>query len=159
MITLRKFTAENMNQIVALEVAPHQRGFVSGNLRSLAEAYVAIANGGVALPFGIYADDTPIGFVMFSYGAEDWPDAPAIAHDNYSIWRLMIDHRHQGRGYGRAAMTEALRYLRTFPCGRAAYCWLSYEPENEAARKLYRSLGFAETSEYDGNECIAVLRL
>ena len=37
--------------------------------------------------------------------------------------------------------------------------WLSYEPENETARRLYASYGFVETGEMDGEEVIAVLRL
>lgn len=37
--------------------------------------------------------------------------------------------------------------------------WLSYEPENETARRLYREYGFEETGEMDGEEVIAVLRL
>ena len=37
--------------------------------------------------------------------------------------------------------------------------WLSYEPDNEAARRLYREYGFEETGAMDGEEVIAVLRL
>ena len=57
------------------------------------------------------------------------------------------------------AWAAALAYIRTFPCGRAKRCWLSYEPENAAARALYRSFGFRETGEMDGDEVIAVLPL
>ena len=64
-----------------------------------------------------------------------------------------------GRGLGKAALAAALAYIRTFPCGRAKRCWLSYEPENAAARALYRSFGFRETGEMDGDEVIAVLPL
>lgn len=45
------------------------------------------------------------------------------------------------------------------PCGEAEYCWLSYEPDNAVARQMYRSFGFEETGEMDGEELIAVLRL
>lgn len=44
-------------------------------------------------------------------------------------------------------------------CGEAQYCWLSYEPENTAAKKLYHSFGFRETGEMDEGEIIAVLGL
>ena len=56
----------------------------------------------------------------------------------------MIDQRYQKKGYGRQALQLALDYIRTCPAGPAAYCWLSFEPENEAARRLYRSCGFVE---------------
>ena len=36
---------------------------------------------------------------------------------------------------------------------------ISYEPENEGARKLYASLGFAETGEIVDDETVAVLKL
>ncbi len=159
MITLRKITAQNQWDIVALKVGEEQRSFVADNTCSLLEAYVAITNGGTALPFGIYAGETPVGFLMIGYGCGDWPDAPQVAHDSYSLWRLMIDQRYQGRGYGRAALAQALQYIRTLPCGPAAHCWLSYEPENTVAKHLYASFGFRETGEKDGNELIAVLPL
>ena len=60
---------------------------------------------------------------------------------------------------GKQAVQLALDFIKSMPCGKAEYCWLSYEPENEAARQLYQSFGFAETGEMDGDERIAVLRL
>ena len=56
-------------------------------------------------------------------------------------------------------MKLALDYIKTFPCGEAEYCWLSYEPENTVAAGLYHSFGFSETGEMDGKELIAKLRL
>ena len=71
----------------------------------------------------------------------------------------MIDKAYQGKGYGKEAVRLALEFIKTLPCGTAEYCWLSYEPENDTARKLYSSFGFAETDEMDGEEMIAVLKL
>ena len=97
---------------------------------------------------------------MIGFDVDDyWTDAPEIAKGNYNLWRLMTDERYQGRGYGREAVRLALDFVRTWPCGSADYCWLSYEPENDVARELYRSFGFAETGEYNGEELIAVLKL
>ena len=36
---------------------------------------------------------------------------------------------------------------------------VSYEPENDVARKLYLSMGFEENGEMDGDESVAVLKL
>ena len=159
MITLRKIDARNVWELVALEVQEEQKSFVATNTESILEAYCAITNGGVALPFGIYDGETPVGFVMIGYGCDDWEDAPAIARNNYSIWRLMIDRNCQGRGYGKAALTAALDYIRRFPCGKAECCFLSYEPENSVAKQLYHSFGFRENGEMDGEEVVAVLKL
>ena len=90
---------------------------------------------------------------------DDWEDAPQIAKGNYNLWRLMIDRSYQNKGYGAEAVRLALEFVKSFPCGKADYCWLSYEPENEVARRLYRSFGFTETGEMDGEEIIAILRL
>ena len=159
MIQLRKINANNVWKILALEVAENQKSFVATNTQSIVEAYCAITNGGTALPFGIYDGDTPVGFAMIGYGCDDWEDAPAIARRNYSIWRLMIDKGFQGKGYGKAAIEALLNYIHTFPCGKADYCFLSYESENAVARELYHSFGFQENGEMDQEEIIAVLKL
>ena len=71
----------------------------------------------------------------------------------------MIDKAYQNNGFGKEAVKLALDFVKTFPCGKAEYCWLSYEPENQVARKLYSSFGFVETGDTDGEELIAVLKL
>ncbi len=160
MLKLEKVNGKNVWDILNLKVAKSQREFVASNDRSIIEAYTAITANGYAFPFGIYKDDTPVGFLMVGFDVDDyWVDAPAIAKGNYNLWRLMIDEKHQGNGYGREAVRLALDFVRTMPCGMAKYCWLSYEPENVAARELYRSFGFVETGEYDGEELIAILEL
>lgn len=97
---------------------------------------------------------------MIGFDKDDyWDDAPKVATGNYNLWRLMIDKNYQHRGFGRQAVKLALDFIKTFPCGQAEYCWLSYEPENQVARKLYASYGFVETGDMDGEEIIAVLKL
>jgi len=76
------------------------------------------------------------------------PSAEGFLRNSYFIWRFMIDKRYQGNGYGREAMKLALDFICTFPAGEATYCWLSYEPTNEVAKKLYLSFGFEEHPEH-----------
>ncbi len=160
MLRLEKVNGKNVWDILKLRVAENQRQFVSANDRSIIEAYIALTGNGHVFPFGIYEEDTPVGFLMIGFGTDDdWEDAPAVATDNYNLWRLMIDENHQKKGYGREAVRLALEFIKTFPCGKAECCWLSYEPENEVARRLYKSFGFGETGETDGDEVIAVLKL
>lgn len=160
MLRLEKITGGNVWDILKLRVSESQKDFVAGNDISIIEAYTAITGNGHAFPFGIYEDDTPVGFLMIGFGKDDyWENAPQIAQGNYSLWRLMIDRRYQKKGYGRGAIRLALEFIKTFPCGKAEFCWLSYEPENVVARRLYHSFGFAETGEMDGNEIIAALKL
>ena len=160
MLRLEQVNGKNVWDILKLTVEENQKNFVANNDISIIEAYTAITANGYAFPFGIYENETPVGFLMIGFDIDDyWDDAPSIAKGNYNLWRLMIDKAYQRRGYGKEAVQLALDFIKSFPCGRAEYCWLSYEPENEAARQLYRSFGFSETGEVDGEELIAVLRL
>ena len=160
MLRLEKVTGKNVWDILKLEVLDDQKYFVAGNDTSIIEAYIAITGNGHAFPIGIYEGDTPVGFIMIGFDVDDyWDDAPEIARGNYNLWRLMIDKKYQGKGYGKEAVRLALDFINTFPCGSAEYCWLSYEPENEAARNVYSLFGFSETGEMDGEELIAVLKL
>ncbi len=160
MIRLEKVNGKNVWDILKLKVSDDQRNFVAGNDTSIIEAYTAITGNGYAFPFGIYENEIPVGFLMIGFDVDDyWDDAPDIAKGNYNLWRLMIDKAYQGKGLGREAVSLALDFIKTFPCGTAKYCWLSYEPENEVARRLYSSFGFAETGEMDGEELIATLKL
>jgi ribosomal protein S18 acetylase RimI-like enzyme len=56
------------------------------------------------------------------------------------IGGLAIDPKFQGRGFGRAAMTQVLDEVKD-----AARVWLLTHPENTAAVSLYESLGFRLT--------------
>ena len=160
MLRLEKVNGKNVWDILKLRVAKEQENFVASNDVSIIEAYTAITGNGYAFPFGIYENDTPIGFLMVGFDTDDyWDDAPLVAKGNYNLWRLMIDREYQNQGYGKEAIRLALEFIKSFPCGKAEYCWLSYEPENEVARQLYRSFGFVETGEMDGEELIATLQL
>ena len=160
MLRLEKVNGKNVWELLKLQVSDDQKSFVAANDTSIIEAYTSITGNGYAFPFGIYDGETPVGFLMIGFDIDDyWEDAPDIAKGNYNLWRLMIDKKCQGKGYGREAVKLALDYIRTKPCGEAGYCWLSYEPENKVAADLYRSFGFEETGEMDGEELIAVLKL
>ena len=163
MLRLVKVDTENFDDLIDLTVNKEQEEFVADNCYSIEEAYATNAEGRVALPFGIYDGDVPVGFLMIGYDCRTgWTnEVPDFAKNGYEIWRFMIDKKHQGKGYGREAMQFALDYVRTFPCGESEWCWLSYEPQNEAARNLYLSFGFEERPEYyeEGDEMPAALRL
>lgn len=162
-IRLVKVDTKNFNALIDLEVDGSQKEYVADNIYSLAEAYATQAEGRSVQPFGIYAGDSPVGFLMIGYDIRDcWNDVvPYFTANGYLIWRFMIAKEHQKNGYGKEAMKLALDYVRAFPFGPAEYCWLSYEPENEAAKKLYASFGFTEAPEFydEGDEMPAILKL
>ena len=159
MISLQKIDFDNLLKVVRLSVTDEQKDFVATNTESLLEAYVTLSQGHVALPFAIVEQGLPIGFVMLGYGTSGYADEPSVTQGNYNLWRFMIDQNYQGKELGRAALSVVLDYVRTLPCGKAESCWLSYEPENLVAKKLYASMGFKENGEKDGEELVAVLQL
>lgn len=160
MLRLEKITDKNRGEILALTVDSTQKDFAADNAQSLEEAQTAIRAGGHAFPFGVYDGSEAVGFVMIGFGTDDeWEYPPEIAKGNYNIWRLMIDKAHQGKGFGKGALTLALDFVRTSPCAKSECCWVSYSPKNEAAKNLYRSFGFTETGETIDGEDIAVLKL
>ena len=74
---------------------------------------------------------------------------PIINNKNNLIWfintlKSWCDKKNKFASKGRKAMELALEYMHSFPCGKADSIWLSYEPENEVAKKLYASFGFVE---------------
>lgn len=79
MISLQPINESNFLQAFALEVSEDQKKFVSDPIRSLAQAYIYRDQ---CQPFGIYNDDTMVGYVMVVYDY-DIPE--------YDIWHMQID--------------------------------------------------------------------
>ena len=95
-VHLRPLTDENRAELEALVLAPGQERFLNTVSEALAEADEE--PGGRAIQFGLYDNDTPVGFVMISDEVEG---SDYIAQ---YLWKLLIDARHQRRGYGTAAL-------------------------------------------------------
>lgn len=160
MLHLEKISKKNVWDILKLKVSEVQKKFVATNESSIIEAYTIIIANGQVFPFGIYDGERAVGFLMISFDIDDdWLDAPKIAKGNYNIMRLMIDHTYQKKGFGKEALSLALDFIRSYPCGKAEYCWLSYEKENEIAKHLYQQFGFSENGEKDEGEIVAVMKL
>ena len=138
MTELKPITEENFIDAFDLKLAPGQEEFVSHPVRSLAQAYVYREQ---CQPFGIYADEKMVGYVMVIYDY-DIPE--------YDIWHMMIDESAQGRGFGGEALDRVIGYIRTKPFGSSDRVALTCHKDNAAARKLYESRGFAANGvEYD----------
>ena len=157
---LEKVNAENIEALLALCVFLDQQSFVASNRQSIIDAYICGISGGHVQPFGIFDGETPVGFLMISFGVDSgWKNAPEIAKDSYFLWRFMIDAQYQHRGFGRQALKLALDYIRTLPFGPSNTIWTSTEPDNVTAKRLYESFGFRETGEMDEEEIILSMKL
>jgi diamine N-acetyltransferase len=129
-ISLREVTAETVRAICRLEVNEEQKHFVAPNAVSIAEAYFESK----AWFRAIYADDTPVGFLMLY----DDPEEP-----NYFLWRFMVDAHYQKMGFGKRAMDLLVEYVRTRP--GAHELRLSCHPGEQGPEPFYRKYGFALT--------------
>ncbi len=153
-LSLRPVTKDNWRALAKLKVREDQNHFVASNIYSIAESHYGHdePDGGHwdMYPFGIYDDETPVGFLMYGYNFDD-------KQYQAFIIRLMIDENQQAKGYGAFGMKEMLKTFRDDERIRAV--GISYEPNNEIARKLYERLGFVETGEIFQGETVAVYRV
>jgi diamine N-acetyltransferase len=139
-IRLVSVTKANRALVTALELAPEQMDLVAGNADSLEEA----ESDEDARPRVVMADGSAVGFLMYD-----------ASEDEARIYRFMIDRAHQGKGHGKAALRELLDEIRDL--GHVRQISICYEPENEAARRLYRAAGFVEQGLDEDGEMIAIL--
>ncbi|PKR76801.1 N-acetyltransferase [Halalkalibacillus sediminis] len=158
MIEFRKLTEDIFFECIKLEVHEEQKNFVASNVFSIAQSYVALLNDEFPpITYAIYHGDTLIGFLLMCY---EHSEENEYGDENcYHLVRFMIDKQYQGQGLGKQAMEKLLSYIRTSPQGKAEAVYLSYEPKNEVAKKLYASYGFVETGQVDDGEAIAKLVL
>ena len=140
MLHLEKVDGKNVWEILKLKVAENQKDFVAENWISIIEAYTVKEANGHAFPFGIYDDRTPVGFLMIGFGVDDdWDNAPVIARGNYSLWRLMIDKKFQGKGYATEAVKLALAWA--FRHTGVAAVEAETDPDNIASQKVMLNNG------------------
>lgn len=135
-VHLRKVSQENYREVLNLTLHDAQAAFVASNAKSFAEAYVNPA----LVPLAIY-----------DAAARGWelPSLPVVGFTVYElavgvgfILRLRVDQKYQRRGIGREAMQEVIRRLKLRP--GVEMIATSHRRENEAAARLYQSLGFVE---------------
>jgi len=141
-VKLKDVTAKNWRAVARLKVAPDQSDLVADNFESIAESKLDPD----AHPRVVYVGDEPVGFLMY-----DASDEEAL------IYRLMIDRRHQGKGYGRAALVLAINEIKALP--NISKIAISYMPNNKVAKAFYASLGFKEAGLDEGGEMVSKLTL
>lgn len=139
-IELREIDLQNFNECVNLKVADSQTSFVATNVMSIAQSKVCPT----AIPMAIYANDEMVGFTLFGFLEKDY--------GKYHLFRLMIDEKYQGKGYGTAAARAVIEIMRKDKECREIY--LSFVPENVPAQRLYESVGFQITGELNEGEIV-----
>ena len=146
-VRLEKVTARNWRAVARLKLAPEQKDLVASNLYSIAQSKFDPN----AHPRAIYAGKELVGFLMYDV----WETKEKTREA--SVYRFMIDRKHQGRGYGRAALSRALDELRATPGVKKVS--IGYVPENPVAKPFYASFGFVEVGSDEDGEIEAELNL
>lgn len=149
-VDLVEITDENAESVLALRLAPGQDRFVTSVADSLEEARTH--------PHGnpwcraVHADGLPVGFVMLSWDVE--PQPPDILGP-WFLWKLLIDHRQQGRGYGREVVRQIVELVRAHG---GVELLTSHVLGSGGPAGFYARLGFVPTGDVDPEGEI-VLRL
>jgi diamine N-acetyltransferase len=145
-VRLAEVTAANWEAVIALKLRKKQARLLSDNLYSLAESKFDPD----AQPRAVYAGRRLVGFLMYDISGRG---RRRIA----TLYRFMIDKRHQGRGYGRAALMAVIDEITRR--GDVAKIVVLYLPDNHGAGRLYSSLGFRDAGEDEDGERLAELVL
>jgi diamine N-acetyltransferase len=141
---------------LAVERAPGQEQFVA----SVQESFQDAIDDAHAEPryWTVNDGDEVVGFVMISDGIPD----ERVAADSglvgpYYLWRLLIDRRHQRRGYGTATLDAVVSYLRGRPGADALYT--SAAQGEGTPQPFYERYGFVPTGQILDEEVVLRLEL
>lgn len=142
MVQLRDITEDNWMEVSLLTTEDDGipkvcEQYVSSNALSIVQA---IFEEGWEVK-AIYCGKLMVGFTMFGLNPFT---------DEYEICRIMIDHRHQGKGFGTIALELVIDELMEYEDCESIY--LSLNPNNEKSKSIYRKLGFEYTGEKSGSE-------
>lgn len=148
MVTLDPLTDANRAAALSLRVAPSQERFVSSVAASLREA--AEHPAAHATCWVIHAGGEAVGFAMLVDDVDDPDYIPRY------LWKLLVDERHQRRGYGTAALDLVVARYRALG---APSLTTSAHPGDGSPIPFYERYGFVRTSEAAGDEVLLRLPL
>jgi diamine N-acetyltransferase len=149
-------TEDDVEAVMGLRRGPGQDRYL-GSMISHFEDAIFDAK---ALPrmWSVHDGDQLVGFVMIS---DDIPQATLDTDDEvvgpYFLWRLLIDARHQGRGYGRATLDAVVDYVRAKPNGSVLLT--SCKAGEGSPQPFYLRYGFEKTGEVKWGEDLLRLDL
>jgi diamine N-acetyltransferase len=151
-VSMLEITEDNRTVVEALAVTEEQSYYVASVTKSLQDAQEYPE----ARPWyrAVYADDEPVGFVMISDGVTI--DDPSYVGPYY-LWRLLVDHRFQRRGYGTAALDLVVAHVRTRPDARTLLTSHVVGPTSPLT--FYQRYGFRLTGELHDGEPLLELDL
>ncbi|MGR2668526.1 GNAT family N-acetyltransferase [Vibrio campbellii] len=141
-VSLREVTKQNYELVYDLDVTKPQEEFVACNMWSLVESFYNESH----VVRAIYLGEEAVGFFMWVYETSD----------KVSIWRFMIDAKHQNRGIGRVALKLAIEEIKQTP--NLKQIEICYNPTNPVAKSFYSQFGFEEVGmDEDDEDMLAII--
>lgn len=142
-LRLEEITEDNWRDIVLLTTEDSGiprvcEQYVASNALSIVQAVYE----GTWNVNAVYCGKRPVGFVMYGYHPY---------REKYELCRIMIDHKHQGKGFGTMALELVIEELSEIEDCTEIY--LSVNPGNRRGKHIYEKAGFVKTGEMcDGEE-------
>lgn len=145
-VSLREITAETVREVCRLsDTLTPPKNMVAPNAVSIAQAYFEPK----AWFRAVYADDTPVGFVML-YDDAGSTDSEPDKEPEYFLWRFMIAQPHQGKGFGRRAIELLVEYVKSRPGAKVLETSCGQGPGSPEG--FYRKVGFERNGKIFGIE-------
>ncbi|HET9945384.1 MAG TPA: N-acetyltransferase [Actinomycetes bacterium] len=142
-LSVVELTSDNIEAVLEVTPLPEQLRHVNPVAWYVARS----AYQDVWHPVGLATGDGQV--VAFAEWAFDDSDS------TYALGGIVVDHRHQGRGLGRAVLDALVAHVRAQP--QPGIVVLTVHDDNERARGLYRRYGFEETGDLLDDELVMVL--
>lgn len=137
MIVFADVNERNLNEVLSLRVAGEQQKFVPSAEGILARAWAYRKKGAILRAL---CDGEHIVGLALTYEENEEPAC-------YYLMELMIDARHQGKGYGAEAVRLLIDEFSHDP--RYPMIEVSVDRENERALCLFKKAGFADSGYTD----------
>jgi diamine N-acetyltransferase len=152
MLERRLPTRNSLEALLALRVAPSQRGLVAEPAQTLAQAQFETGS----VVWGLWEGDKAVGLMAMvdprAYPFLEPEDDPGAAY----LWRLLVDAAHQGRGHGRQALDLAVAQTRDWGLNRLMAGVVN---RADSALVFYTAYGFRPTGRMPHGEVEIVLNL
>ena len=145
-MTARLVPYESLNalqrrQVEAIEIHAEQIRF-SGDIHGALHTLLSKPGPGVK-GFALLAEEVPVAFLLLKRP----PVLPAWANEHSAtLHALQVDHRAQGKGYGKACL-QALPEVARQAWPEIKGLELSVDADNESAIALYTKYGFVDSGE------------